>query len=70
MSLDRLDRLNRLISQAKAVVVVTGEDELLDTISVKNLSNIFWLLEDHLSEMEKHINELSKELQRREVAHE
>jgi hypothetical protein len=65
MSLDRLDRLNRLVLQAKAVVVVTGDDDSLESISVKNLSNIFWLLDDHLTEMDKHITELTEALQAR-----
>lgn len=63
MSIDRIDRLNRLILQAKAVVAVTGNDESLETISPSNLSNIFWLLEDHLSEMDKHLCKLVDELQ-------
>jgi hypothetical protein len=57
-----LDRLASLLDQAKAIVTVSGTHESLDALSPIVLSNLFGLLDDRLSEMDKYVLELSQAL--------
>lgn len=60
--INTLDQLASLVEQAKAIVAVSGTHENLDTLSPIVLSNLFSLLGDRLSEMDKHVAELSMAL--------
>jgi hypothetical protein len=60
--IDKLDNLNSLIDQAKAIVSLSATHENLDTLSPEVLSNLFDLLGNQLTEMDRRVTELSEML--------
>jgi glutathionyl-hydroquinone reductase len=60
--IDKLDNLNSLIDQAKAIVSLSATHKNLDTLSPEVLSNLFYLLGNQLTEMDRRVTELSEVL--------
>lgn len=56
--IDTVDNLNRLTSQARAVVASLCSDDNFKTLNEATLANLLWLLGDRLDDIEAQIKQI------------
>lgn len=64
MSMEEFDRVSRSFHQIKALIDVAGAEESIEQSTTLTMVNIFWLLEEQLTNLECEVSSLAMALRK------